>query len=515
MAQANFPDARLVPLLALLAIVACTDAARPGADPAAGGSSGASGAVSGAAGATLGGTGTAGSNTQSGEGNLAGASNAGGTNAAGSSGSAGSSSTSGGSAGANASAGAVGNAGASGSAGAAGSSGAGGAPNIDSPWSPVFETVTLSTSFYSEGAQIADLDQDGVLDLVAGPRWYRGPDFQLGGELIDPPSLTRDQYSTFFLVFVDDLNDDGYPDVIAIGDAGGGNGSGNPNAHWYENPAPPAPGASWAKHALFDGLVSNESPAYVDLVGDARKELVFMTNRQLGYATPGASPTAPWTFTAVSGNVFNTPYVHGLGVGDVDGDGLDDIVERGGWWKQPTNLGGLWERHMVDFGSPLGESRPNNWGGSQMHVADLDGDGDSDIVTSLSAHRYGLVWYEQTAANTFEAHEILPIVAGSGNISQLHAVSVADLNGDGLLDLVTGKRYYAHPSSNPDPGTEEPAEIRWFELNRNASGTSFTSHVIHAASGVGCNFAIGDVNADGRPDLFVANKRGVFLHRQQ
>ena len=64
----------------------------------------------------------------------------------------------------------------------------------------------------------------------------------------------------------------------------------NINTVWYENPGPSGLSQPWARHPLFNGFVSNESPAYVNLLGDARKELVFMTNRQLGYAEPGAAP---------------------------------------------------------------------------------------------------------------------------------------------------------------------------------------------------------------------------------
>jgi len=422
-------------------------------------------------------------------------------------------------------AGSSGGAGVAGARGSGGASGTGGAGGRAAPWQPAFDTRVLAADHVAEGADVGDINGDGVLDLVAGPRWYAGPAFTLGGTLFaNPPTFTMDLYSTFFLTFVDDLNGDGRPDVIAIGDAGiavAGAGA-NVNARWYENPGG-ALTQPWTMRPLYDALVSNESPAYLNLVGDARKELVFMTNRQLGYAQPGATPAAPWVFHAISGSTFNTPYVHGLGVGDVDGDGLADVVERTGWWRQVPAAGGAgalptWEQHPVDFAAGANKTSYSNWGGAQMQVFDVDGDGDNDVVTVLAAHQYGLAWFEQQrtgATITFTAHPILPATPGNGNISQLHSLAVADLNGDGLPDLIAGKRYYAHPSTNPDPGTTEPPLISWFELQRAATGATFTPRTIHDASGAGCNFAVGDLDGNGRPDVFATNKHGTFLHLQR
>jgi VCBS repeat protein len=380
-----------------------------------------------------------------------------------------------------------------------------------------WETRTLSTLHTAEGADAGDIDGDGVIDLVAGPTWYKGPDFGVGGTLMaGPPSFSRDEYSTFFLTFVDDVDGDGRLDVLAIGDAGGGNGSGTPNAFWYRNPGPDQLEQAWVPTPLYAGLVANESPVYADVTGDGLRELVFMTGNDLGYGLilAGAGAGGTLGFAPISSGVSFANYTHGLGVGDVDGDGAADILERTGWWRQVP--AGTWERHPFEFWSGATQGRSSNWGGSQMYVYDVDGDGDGDVVSGLAAHQYGLAWFESADLGaTFVAHEILPRAAAAGNVSQLHSLAVADINGDGLPDLVAGKRYYAHPTNIADPGTDDPAIISWFELTRGPGGASFTQHVIDEDSGAGCNFVVRDLNGDGKVDVFTSNKRGTFLHLQR
>ena len=149
-----------------------------------------------------------------------------------------------------------------------------------------------------------------------------------------------------------------------------------------------------------------------------------------------------------------------------------------------------------------------------MYVYDFDGDGDNDVVGS-SPHRRGIWWYEQNGKE-WKTHQI------DDSIAQTHALVLADMNGDGLPDLVTGKRFYAH--NGRDPGEDEPPQIAWYELSR-APGVSpaqpgpsmpqWTKHVIDDDSGVGTQFEVHDMNGDGLLDIIIANKRGVFYFEQE
>lgn len=148
----------------------------------------------------------------------------------------------------------------------------------------------------------------------------------------------------------------------------------------------------------------------------------------------------------------------------------------------------------------------------------MDGDGDNDVITALDAHGWGLAWFEQVeerGGRTFRKHMIMGGRDEESRFgvafSQLHALALADLNGDGALDIVTGKRRWAHgPNGDIEPNAA-PVNY-WFELVRLPGGRArFEPHLIDADSGLGDQITVVDVTADGRPDVLTASKLGAFL----
>ena len=158
-----------------------------------------------------------------------------------------------------------------------------------------------------------------------------------------------------------------------------------------------------------------------------------------------------------------------------------------------------------------------------MLVTDADGDGLADIVTAWHCHHYGMVWWKQlrgsAGAITWQQHVILPPAPDLGSpafrVSQMHALELVDMNGDGVKDILTGKRFWAHgPTGDKEP--DAPAVVFWFELRRDGKGgVAFVPHLVDDDSGVGTQVSAADLNGDGRADVVVANKKGIFVHLTQ
>ena len=346
------------------------------------------------------------------------------------------------------------------------------------------------------------MNGDGENDVVHGPYWFEGPEFKKSHEIYAPKPQNRNRYADNFFSWVYDFDGDGRNDVLTAGFPG-------TPAYVYHNTKDEG---HWPKHEVFD-WVSNESPHFVDLVGDDAPELVCTRDGRFGYAHFKRGPSAlkTWRFQPISEKVAPTRFGHGLGVGDIDGDGKQDILTSGGWFKQPDNLGGPWAFHTYVF---------TKRGGAEMHVYDVDGDGDGDVITSLAAHDYGLAWFEQVPNDAgeidFKKHLIMgekPDENRYGLVfTELHSVAMADIDGDGLRDIVTGKTYWSHHKQSPlwDAG----AVVYWFKLERTDAGVRWAPHRADGIAGIGRQVTVGDLDKDGSLDILAGGMKGchVLMH---
>jgi FG-GAP-like repeat len=368
----------------------------------------------------------------------------------------------------------------------------------------LFERVQLSNEFFAEGGAWGDFNGDGKGDVVVGPWIYWGGDFENKSRIYEGNAIDPIGYSENFLMDSGDVNGDGKIDIFVLGFPG-------KESWWFENPGPDKATGLWPRHVMLDS-VDNESPLMVDIDGDGKLDLVCSSRGHYGYAShAGADPKQVWKFHHISPNNNYGKFTHGLGVGDVNNDGHADLLEKDGWWQNPGKpTSDTWQFHKFAFSAG---------GGSQMFAVDLDGDGRNEVLTSLAAHGFGLAYYKatNTEATQFEKVEIMSDNAATSPVglavSQLHAIVLADVNGDKIPDIITGKRWWAH--ANGDPGAEQPATLMWFETQRQEGRVRFVAHVIDNSSGVGTDITAGDVNGDGLVDIVSGTKRGahVFLQR--
>ncbi len=355
---------------------------------------------------------------------------------------------------------------------------------------------------FSEGCAVFDIDGDGDLDITAGRNWYENPGWKKHADFREH-AFDHNEFVNNCGERPTDVDGDGDIDLISAGWQANG-------VWWYENPG--GGSRQWKSHKIFDSDWT-EGLIVEDIDGDGDDDILI--NHWGSKEGQGVTWIEKLEGAAFKGHVLGKEGDrHGIGLGDLDGDGRKDIITPDGWWQAPEDRsGGSWT-FRADY-------KLRHEGGIRMLVADANGDGRKDIIYG-HGHNYGLSWIEQKSGRTFVNHDASPSDYIRLAPGQFHTLVLADVNQDGRMDFATGKRLRGHSGS--DPSAFEPLGLFWFELDGD-----FTEHVIcynHVpwyedrwkenpppsyAIGTGMNINVVDVNGDDRVDIVVAGKSGLYL----
>ena len=367
----------------------------------------------------------------------------------------------------------------------------------------------------NETTAIADINKDGLPDIVSGDSWYEAPSWKK--HPIRDIDFTRNYVDNFSDLIVD-VDGDGYPDIVQFSYFAR-------NIVWLKNPGRNVASPSikeWQKTEI-DSSGPTEFAFLVDLNNDG-KALEILPEFD--------SATVPLAWFELKDHkwvkhvVSSKSYGHGIGVGDVNHDGRNDILTPKGWFEAPPDPGSdkaEWVFHATDWETPPAAAgatgpAPGRTSFGYMYALDLNGDGRIDILTT-AAHDYGIFWFEQMPAEPGKEPQWIRHTIDN-SWSQAHATELIDLNGDGRLDLVTGKRYMAH--NGADPGEKEPLGLYWYEYRpvpvagRGPSGNGGVEWIRHLIDyggrmGAGLQVRVADIDGDGDLDVIAGGKSGLFI----
>lgn len=355
---------------------------------------------------------------------------------------------------------------------------------------PVPFTAHRLNTFRSEALTVADFNADGRLDIAAGAFLYLAPDFKpskirtLEGNVDDQGKGYHDDFANLPL----DVDGDGRLDLVSAGWF-------CKCLRWHRNTLG-QPG-EWPE-AVVDTAGNFEGAELADLDGDGQaREILADTAVTAWYELGKAADGRPGLVRHV---VSEEPVNFGVGCGDVNADGRPDLLRPDAWFEAPSDLrDGSWVKHPWALGAPGGKADHT----PQILLFDVNADGRVDVVTS-SAHKYGIFWYEQAGdpkAPTWTQHTI------DDTWTQAHTLSLVDLDGDGVPELVTGKRFMAHNGGDPDE--TGALGVYYYRLARGPE-PSWSRHAISHDHGIGSGVSLwtGDLDADGDADVVVTGKYG-------
>jgi hypothetical protein len=345
-------------------------------------------------------------------------------------------------------------------------------------------------TFRSEACGVADFNNDGKLDIVAGPYVYLAPDWK-PLKIRELKGQVDEQGKGYYWDFANipfDVDGDGRMDIVSCSWF-------EKKSMWFRNPGPK--GGLWAETPIEVGRRFELADAW-DLEGKGKPTTIFPAVEETVWYEAGKDPEGkPGLVRHV---VSEKRFPWGVGVGDINGDGRPDIVRPGAWYEAPADIRtGKWIEHPLALGGPGGKIEHT----AQIWVYDVNGDGLNDIICS-SAHNYGIFWYEQVRQGSqisWKQHVI------DDTWSQAHSLTLADINGDGIPELITGKRFMAHNGGDPDENG--PLGLYYYTLARGKNPV-WTKHVISYNEGVGAGLSIVavDLTGSGRLDIVTTGKFG-------
>jgi hypothetical protein len=368
---------------------------------------------------------------------------------------------------------------------------------------------------HAEGISLLDMNGDGFSDLLSGAYWYENPGANSG-------EWKRHQFRTVGIhnefvsdcgEWIVDVDHDGLPDLVTTGWIANG-------LWWYRNPGPKATasGTMWKAEKITDSY-DTEGGAFADINGDGKPDIALAHYNRAGVLWVDFSNDKPRVHH-LGGREQDG---HGIGVADINGDGKADVLTTHGWFEQIDANNDKWKWHgdwdTGDAGFPI-------------LGYDVNHDGKLDLIYG-QGHGYGLYWLEQ--AGTSE-HPLWIRHTIDESFSQSHALLLADIDGDGTPELITGKRYRGH--SGDDPGSYDPVVVYAYNLPTKAQldaakssaestkGTMETMHIADRASdpvftryalsvngtaSAGTQFIATDIDHDGDIDIASAGKLGVHV----
>jgi len=379
---------------------------------------------------------------------------------------------------------------------------------------------------HAEGISMLDMNGDGFLDLLSGAYWYENPGSQ-GGEWKQHQFRTVGIHKEFVSdcgEWIVDVDKDGLPDLVTAGWISNG-------LWWYRNPGPEAiaAGAMWKAEKITDSY-DTEGGAFADINGDGKPDLALAHYNRAGVLWVDFSQDKPRVHH-LGGSEQDG---HGIGIADINGDGKADVLTTHGWFEQIDANNDKWKWH-ADW--DLGDA------GFPILGYDVNHDGKLDLIYG-QGHGYGLYWLEQ-AGTTLHPKWVRHTIDES--FSQSHALALIDIDGDGIPELITGKRYRGH--SGDDPGSYDPVVVYAYKLPTkeqlgtakaqatgvhpghsqsltHTSGNSGTMQIadskadpvfervalsVNGTASAGTQFIAADFDHDGDIDLAAAGKLGVHL----